>query len=222
MSPLQHNIDVTIDGKIQNYQMSDDGKVCITVADGSSFSTNFTDIVVAKSGEIITINREGLVDFGLSDGTLWADKNVGADTYDGLGEYYNFDAAQTAVSGKLSVPKGGQSDSDFAKLKNGCTWTWTMGYNGGSLAGYIVYKQGGSNKDSEPHIFLPAAGMHRDGEAVSFDTPRGYYWSSTQFDVYYGYHLYFNEKDVCPEDWYYNYSEDYSIGQFPVRAVRHK
>ena len=54
MSPLQHNIDVTIDGKIQNYQMSDEGKVCITVADGSSFSTNFTDIVVAKSGEIIT------------------------------------------------------------------------------------------------------------------------------------------------------------------------
>lgn len=155
---------------------------------------------------------------------MWADKNVGADTYDGLGEYYNFDAAQTAVSGKLSVPKGGQSDNDFVKLKNGCTWTWTMGYNGGSQAGYIVYKQGGSNKDSEPHIFLPAAGMHRDGEAVSFEPPthRGYYWSSTRYDVYYGYHLYFNENGVSPEDWYYSYSEDYAKGQFPVRAVRRK
>ncbi len=218
MSPLQHNIDVTIGSDKQNFAMSDDGKVWIAVDGGTKFTMNFTNEKTTTAGRITTINREGLVDLGLSDGTLWADKNVGATTYDGAGEYYNFNAAQTVVSGNLSVPKGGTAsaaDNDFAKLKNGCTWTWTNGYNDGSQTGYIVYKQGGSDMSKDAHIFLPAAG-YRLGGAVVVLGYFGGYWSSTEYDSGYGFYLGFDSGYVDPDDFVRRDIE------FSVRAVRRK
>ena len=209
---------ITIGSGKQNFTMSDDGKVWIAVDGGTKFTMNFTDEKSTTAGKITTIKREGLVDLGLSDGTLWADKNVGATTYDGVGGYYTFDNAQTAVSGNLSVPKGGTAsaaDNDFAKLKNGCTWTWTNGYNDGSQTGYIVYKQGGSDMSKDAHIFLPAAG-YRDGGDVSDLGYDGYYWSSTEYDSDYGFSLDFYSVT------------DYSVNlgnrsvEFSVRAVRLK
>ena len=218
MSPLQHNIDVTIGSDKQPFTMSDEGKVWIAVDGGTTFTMNFTNEKTATAGKITTIKREGLVDLGLSDGTLWADKNVGATTYGDAGEYYNFNAAQTAVSSPLSVPKGGEAsaaDNDFAILNNSCTWKWTDGYGGGSSAGYIVYKKGGSDISKDAHIFLPAAG-YRYGGGVGGLGGRGYYWSSTEDDADRGFSLRFRSGLVGPD------SYDDRGFEFSVRAVRRK
>ena len=121
MSPLQHNIDVTFGSDIQNFAMSDDGKVWIAVDDGTTFTMNFTDEKTTTAGRITTIKREGLVDLGLSDGTLWADANATSNptiTYNGVA-YYCKDDLNNALSGKLALPS---FDVDYSNLYNQCYW----------------------------------------------------------------------------------------------------
>ena len=88
MSPLQHNIDVTIGSDKQNFTMSDDGKVWIAVDGGTKFTMNFTNEKTTTAGKITTINRAGFVDLGIPGGILWADKNLGATNVYDYGNYY--------------------------------------------------------------------------------------------------------------------------------------
>ena len=87
MSPLQKNIDLTINSTPQNFAMSN-GKVWIAVADGTTFTTNFTAEKTCTAGKITTINRAGFVDLGIPGGILWADKNLGATNVYDYGDYY--------------------------------------------------------------------------------------------------------------------------------------
>ena len=92
MSPLQHDIDLTIGGTPTNYAMNN-GKVWIAVAGGTKFTTNFTDEKTCTAGGIKTINREGFVDLGIKDGDiytgiLWADHNIGGSNPWDYGNYY--------------------------------------------------------------------------------------------------------------------------------------
>ena len=87
MSPLQHDIDLTIGGTPQNFAMAN-GKVWIAVANGTTFTTNFTAEKTCTAGRITTINRAGFVDLGISGGILWADKNLGATNVYDYGNYY--------------------------------------------------------------------------------------------------------------------------------------
>ncbi len=86
MSPLQKDIDLTIGDTPQTFAMKD-GKVWIAVANGTTFTTNFTAEKTCTAGQITTINRSGFVDVGIP-GILWADRNLGAaEVYD-YGNYY--------------------------------------------------------------------------------------------------------------------------------------
>ena len=232
MSPLQHNIDVTIGGEKKNYAMSNDGKVWIAVDGGTKFTMNFTNEKTTAAGKITTIKREGLVDLGLSDGTLWADANVTGEnsdnegTYkDGYGWYYTFDQAQKLG---VTLPTGGTDENtDFKNLYNECYWVWD-----GTNKGYNVFKSKDKEKDkqkikgtgsetsysadTDPHIFLPAAGWCDGGDGLLTAGSYGYYWSSTESDADNGYRLYFYSSKVrlntrCGRD-----------SEFPVRLVRHK
>ena len=90
MSPLQHNIDVTIGETASNYPMNSYGQVWIALAANTAVSTNFLskDASDVVAGHIYTIDREGFVDLGIEGGILWADKNIGATNVYDYGDYF--------------------------------------------------------------------------------------------------------------------------------------
>ncbi|MCQ2144961.1 MAG: choice-of-anchor D domain-containing protein [Bacteroidales bacterium] len=82
------------------------------------------------------------------------------------------DAARAALGGNWRMP----TDAEWTELRENCTWTWTINYNGTGVAGRIVTsnKTGYTNKS----IFLPAAG-YRSLYGLSRARSYGYYWSSS-------------------------------------------
>lgn len=226
MSPLQHKLDVSINGAEKTVDLSNDGKVWVAVNTSSysfaDFKTNFYTKAQdnIKPGQIYTINREGFVDLGLSNGTLWADKNVGANTFEDAGNYYRED---DAALDNLSLPTGGgNDDADMTILKNECTWKFVFDENDPSVVkGFNVFKKNGSNTSTEAHIYLPAAGsLNTAGEPTTAENV-GFYWSSSTTS-YSRYGLKVdnswgnNDEDIC----IYEY-DTYNV-QFSVRTVRHK
>ena len=120
-----------------------------------------------------------MVDLGLSDGTLWADKNVGATTYDGDGTKLPWNTAVSTYTTPLSLPETGV-DKPCKLLVSECTWQWVTSYNGGSRAGLIIFKNGGSDISKDPHIFLPAAGWS-DGSSTNV---KCVYWTGTPHPIH--------------------------------------
>ena len=186
----------------------------------SFISKNANEVEASK---IYTIDRSGLVDLGIRDGILWADRNIYAENVYDYGYYFSYDyldgslGPTNPVSAPLSIPKAEDSDrdNDFYNLKMDCDWKWTTNYNNSGKAGYIVYKKGGSNISEDPHIFLPAAGFtNGNGTTTPFTSPNGFYWSSTRKNSVSIYVLSFKEGEVRPYD-----DIDRSAG-LPIRAVR--
>lgn len=231
MSPDQHV--VTINN--HDYTMDANGKVWIAVGVGTNVSANFLNEQQIENAQVYTIDRSGLVDLGISDGILWADANVTGGTgtnKDGVW-YYTFDQAngingQTSpVSAPLEIPKGGNSvtynpnypNTDINNLSSQCYWEKVM--DGSTFKGYNVFqKKGGDSptysSDSDPHIFLSAAGLCRGGEGPNLAGINGALWSSTELDEGVGFGLGFSSDGVDTERRGQRYFE------MPVRAVRRK
>ena len=150
------------------------------------------------------------VDLGLPSGLKWATCNVGASTPGDYGNYYAWGETRPKSEyredncssyGKIWSDIGGDSSRDAAtanwggswrmptnseleELKNNCTWTWT------TQNGHKGYKV--TSKINGQSIFLPAAGYRR-GDTLCLEGTFGYFWSSTPYDDYYAYYLYFFE-----------------------------
>lgn len=141
------------------------------------------------------------IDLGLPSGTLWGDRNLGAEAPSDYGNLYAWgeikskedysqytyveqlkptrtittpqhDAATAELGGDWSMP----TEKQFKELLTECNWHWTKinGHNGYDIVG----KNG--NK-----IFLPASGWSRD-TTIEYQNQYGYYWtcersSNTQF-----------------------------------------
>ena len=221
MSPLQHELSVKIDNSAESYPLNDEGKIWIRVSAGIHFETNFYSKTSPEAGTIYSIDRSGYVDLGLSNSALWADKNVGATTYDGAGDYYNYNDGELS---SLSLPTGnGANDADFTILKNECTWKFVFDENDNSIIkGFNVFKKNASNPDYDPHIFLPAAGCKNSTDVLNYAGEVGFYWSGSlgMFDRYalkvdnsWGN----RDEDMCIDDDYYSYTNKYT-----VRTVLHK
>ena len=175
-----------------------------------------------------TKNDIQLIDLGLPSGTLWADRNVGADSPEGYGDYFRF--GETKPYSKDSQPyKYDEIEGDIAgtdkdaatvilgeqfrmptleqlkELKEECSREWT------EVGGVKGVKVTGPNGNS---IFLPAAGLRYDkGGFLDYVGTHGYYWSASPLRESKGRYLYINTRD-----WYwFNYSR--AVG-FPVRAVK--
>jgi len=160
----------------------------------NSKGTDYGDVkaFLAPSG---AVDGYGYVDLGLPSGTKWATVNLGADSPEKLGGYYewggtnearddfysgysysdnpdtlpaNADAASVNWSDKWSMP----TSAEMQELVENCTWTWTK-MNG--VTGYLV----SANSKS---IFLPAAGQGLDWgyyyEGIDIYT-KGFYWTSS-------------------------------------------
>ena len=148
-----------------------------------------------------TMNDIQLIDLGLPSGTLWADRNVGADTPEEYGDYFRFGETtpftENSPSYKYETIKRGIAGTDkdaattilgahfrmptivqIKELLDYCSRQWTQ-VNGvkGTMAT-------GPNGNS---IFLPAAGYrYYSSGSLSSVGSLGYYWSASPNGSYDG------------------------------------
>lgn len=133
------------------------------------------------------------VDLGLTSGTLWADRNVGASTASDFGNSYSWGEIKIKIDYSIStyveqlkpLQITNQSKHDVAiaelgedwsmpteeqirELLSECKWRWKK------IDGHNGYEIEGNNGNK---IFLPASGCNL-GTAVEYENQRGYYWTS--------------------------------------------
>lgn len=143
---------------------------------GTCFYANETKSFTTKKNDAYTScpdsNHPHWIDLGLPSGTQWRCCNEGASTPEEYGGWYTF--GQVASAPTLDQIK---------EFLNNTTSVWTTqnGVNGRKFTSKI---NGGT-------VFLPAAGSRWSGEHIDVGT-RGYYWSSTPYDEFYAYYLYFS------------------------------
>ena len=175
----------------------------------------------------IATNNIQLIDLGLPSGTLWADRNVGADKPEEYGDYFRFgetvpftekspeyvyndinesiagtdkDAATTILGANFRMPTFEQ----IKELLRFCSRQWTQ-FNG--VTGTMVTGPNGNS------IFFPASGLrsYSDGSLYAVGS-FGYYWSASPYSSNYGHNLYFHSGN-----WYW-YDGNRALG-FAVRPV---
>lgn len=185
MSPLQHELSVKIDNYAEPYYLNDEGKIWIRVSAGIPFGTNFYSKTSPEAGTIYSIDRSGYVDLGLPNGTLWADKNVGATKIEDLGDKKDWNYAQTHTGTPTkediaNITKFEYDSYTYSYIKY-CQWEYTDNYN--SQHGWIVYKvkpKGSTyNVSDDTHIFLP---IEYDENALG--EAGAMYWSSNYDDPF--------------------------------------
>lgn len=227
MSPLQHKLSAKMYNEEKTFDVNtENGKVWIVVEKGFSFETNFYSKKSPEAGTIYTIDRSGYVDLGLPNGTLWADKNVGATTYDDADDYYTFEEAQKLKD--ITLPTSGEN-SDFELLKTQCTWVYQDG-------GFYVFKSqkdgdkgqsstsfGSYSTDYHPYIFLPCAGEVRNGEtSITLKGSYGFYWSGSAKDDYNAYCLAINYSDMMEYITISSNLNNDKLDKFTIRSVLQK
>lgn len=149
----------------------------------------FTTTKELKSEQCITncgivtqniINHEtesDYVDLGLPSGTLWADRNVGADKPEEDGCYYWCHEAQDLDRTLPTIEQ-------IKELIDCCSHVWTKQND---VGGFLFTGPNGNS------IFMPAAGSYFEG--YYYDKGRlGFYWSHTLCTVFpiRAYHLVFD------------------------------
>lgn len=222
MSPLQHKLDVTINGSAKTVDLSNEGKVWIAVNTSSFSFGNFSTFFYTKAkadinpGQIYTINRGGFVYLGDDFDALWADKNYGANSFVDAGTYYNYGEAN-ALNG-VTLPRGGEAGfTDFKALDSYADWIWTDNYNNSNVTGFIVIKKGCTDISTSPHIFLPAVGYYDQTNSFVNDPKCGYFWSETEKDNDRGYNARFTAMGTTGI--FYHDSYTYKQCKYSVRPV---
>ena len=150
-----------------------------------------------------SINGHDYVDFGLPSGRLWAVTNFGANSQEEYGEYINWENKKIVSDtwgNDWTIP----SRHDINELLEYCNFTLT--YQNGVL-GYQIGRHGS-------FIFLPAAGLIRDGN-YSDQGECLYYWTKDKGkENGYAYFLYGDKVGLDN-----NSTSNYSIDLMPIRPV---
>jgi len=183
----------------------------------------------AENGGCVLKKHENihLIDLGLPSGTLWADRNLGADAPEEYGDYYrwgetvpftekspkyeyknignNIQGTQfDAVTVNLGKPYMMPTLEQQKELIENCVCSWT------SFNGVKGVKVTGPNGN---HIFFPASGFRNDSNSQLFNGGSyGYCWSASAYSSVNGHNLYFNSSNFCWNNYYRAYG-------FPVRPV---
>lgn len=174
--------------------------------------------------------KTSFIDLGLPSGTLWADRNLGANSPEDYGDYFRFgettpytensplyefdeiegdiagtdkDAATVILGGQFRMP----TIEQFKELVKECSREWT------EVDGIKGVKVTGPNGNS---IFLPAAGFrHYSNGSLCYVSSLGFYWSASpdENNNCFGRSL---DLDSSNWDWFSNYR---GYG-FTVRAVK--
>lgn len=162
----------------------------------------------------------------------WAKWNVGATTEVGFGDYYawgaiypqykyeggdyqeslgenNIDEAHDVAYQKLGENWQMPNQNQLTILKNKITSsTWVTNYNGSGVNGHLITADNGTDK-----LFLPAAGYW--GGVLYSAGGLGDYWSSTCYESYNAWLLYFYFDSA-----YVDYLLDGRVAGYSVRPVR--
>ena len=204
------------------------------------FVEELTDELVKDTKKLIAGNTTSdihLIDLGLPSGTLWADRNLGAEAPEKAGDYYRFgeyvpftedspeyvfdkieesiagtdrDAATVNLGKNYKMP----TDEQFKEILDECKWKWT------EINGSKGMKVTGPNGNI---IFLPASGiLYRSGVVRYGGDPvyplypaLGYYWSASPRYIPESYLLHFSDKKK-------SCTGAVRFEAFPVRAVAEK
>ena len=191
-----------------------------------------------------------MINLGLKSGVHWASRNIGAATISDYGEYYAWGETTTKgnytsdnyLYGKRNLGNdldisGTQNDvatttwgglwrmptkKEWEELRDSCTWTWN---NINGVNGYVIEKTTGGTGNK---IFLPAAGVWRDG-SMRVSGYGASYPSSLQgaSNSEYAWTLYYNHNNgrldlANTNDWYAfddNNTRSHRYVGRPVRAV---
>ena len=185
------------------------------VVSGYGYGINLQNSDTVEQSFVVPAKHfDEYVDLGLPSGTLWATRNIGANS---PVEYYGYngftdnkrkldpedDAAYVNWGSSWRMPTKKQQN----ELRDKCTWTWTTldGVNGRLVTG--------PNGNT---IFLPAAGECSDS-GLRHDGSWGYYWSSELY-------FYTDGSDVAQElhfySGYFDTGWDLRYYGLTVRAVR--
>ena len=172
----------------------------VAVARNTVYPITFVDNFPTKG----TAKRTGDIDVNWvqlwAGGPRFAEYNVGAENNkpEDYGCYYGWGGTEDKNKNdynKGSVPLTGDYDTatnlwgsnwrmptteELDALRNdvNCTCTWTEGYNGSSVNGWLCTGKGAYSSNS---IFVPAAGYFTGVITINLNT-RGRYWSSTPDD----------------------------------------
>ena len=174
-----------------------------------------------------TKNNIQLIDLGLPSGTLWADRNIGAESPEDYGDYFRFgettpftedsqpyvyddikadiagterDAATVILGEQFRMP----TIIQIRELVTECSHEWTTI---GGVKGVMVTGPNGNS------IFMPAAGLRNISNGfLIYVSLVGYYWSASPCGCNGGRYLYLYSSD-------FNCYNDYRTHGFPVRAV---
>ena len=109
-----------------------------------------------------------LIDLGLPSGTIWCDRNVGANNPYEKGQLYPWgfvDQATQEMGHGWSMP----TKSQLEEIITYCNWKWT------SLKGICGVL--GTSKKNGKTIFLPAAGRTTIRKTIEHSNTNGFYWS---------------------------------------------
>ena len=199
---------VNLWGQTLEFILTDEGGQSLKyVADGKNFSAGMAYAYFLTGGEYVEIPPSPVyVDLGLPSGTLWADRNVGANSPDEYGnlfawgetvqkeleqytpEHWNridystlpleYDAAYVNMGADWRTPTG----EEMSELLEYCTRRWVCRESG--IYGFIFRGPNGNS------IFFPAAGyaqynpsydwpLHMSSCIYHGNNGCGYYWTST-------------------------------------------
>ena len=171
-----------------------------------------------------------LIDLGLPSGTLWTDRNLGADAPEKTGDYFRFgetvpftekspeyqyeefkgdiagterDAATAILGEKFRTPTSEQ----IKELIGHCKMKWT------TANGVMGMRVAGPNGNS---IFFPAAGYrYASSAALAYVGSYGNYWSASPGSTHYGRYL-----NLSDDHW--SWDNSYRSCGYSVRPVAKK
>lgn len=232
-----HSIRITLDKVAKSYCTTPEERKTVKEISLRLFTEQILPLAEELTPELVkntenmvadnTLSGVQLIDLGLTSGTFWADRNLGADAPEEAGDYYRFgetvpftenspeyvydkiegdiagtdrDAATVNLGKNYRMPTFDQ----IKELLDECKWTWTKqnGVNG--------MKVTGPNGSS---IFFPASGYrHYSDGSLSDVGSTGYYWSASAYYGSYGRNLYFYSG-------YWDWGSSHRAYGFPVRAV---
>jgi hypothetical protein len=138
------------------------------------------------------------VDLGLTSGTLWANKNVGADRITDAGIYMSNPSTFFYKDKNYHIP----TKEQFEELIRECTWKWI---EKNDVFGYRIT---GKN---DRYIFLPITGFY-DCFSLLYSGAYGNYWCSNTHNSSIAYYLYINSSYVHLTSYFRN-------GGMPIRLV---
>lgn len=141
--------------------------ICLLAVSAMAQDQN-VNVVVVGGGS--SSSSGAYVDLGLPSGTLWKRQNESG--------FYTYEEALNRFGNKLP------ERHHFVELENECTWIWMKDYG---------YKVVGPNGNS---ITLPAAGERNCYGGVHDVGTDGNYWSSTPYESYNAWYLFFHSSGV--------------------------